>query len=124
MFEYGKAFSGFAVNDVDSARRFYGTTLQLPFTQAQGRLRLELAPQKHVLVYEKTGHAPAAYTVLNFPVQDVEAAVRELGARGVEIEPLDGPGGADGDGIFRRGGSAMAWFRDPSGNILSILEQD
>jgi len=120
MFEYGKAFSGFAVNDVDSARRFYGTTLQLPVTQARGRLRLELAPQNHVLLYEKAGHAPAAYTVLNFPVQDVEAAVQELSGRGVAFELLD----ADGDGIFRRAGTAMAWFRDPSGNILSILEQD
>ncbi len=121
MFEYGKAFSGFAVNDVNSARRFYGTTLQLPFTQARGRLRLELAPQNHVLVYEKAGHAPAAYTVLNFPVPDVEAAVQELGSRGVVFELL---GGAGDDGIFRRAGTAMAWFRDPSGNILSILEQD
>ncbi|MBF4995360.1 VOC family protein [Arthrobacter gandavensis] len=121
MFEYGKAFSGFAVDDVDSARRFYGTTLRLPLTQVQGRLRLELAPQNHVLVYEKAGHAPAAYTVLNFPVHDVEAAVRELSGRGVVFEPLDT---GTGDGIFRRGGAAMAWFRDPSGNILSILEQD
>ena len=121
MFEYGKAFSGFAVADVDSARRFYGTTLQLPLTQIHGRLRLELAPQNHVLVYEKAGHAPAAYTVLNFPVQDVDAAVRELSGRGVVFEPLDA---AVGDGIFRRGGAAIAWFRDPSGNILSILEQD
>lgn len=121
MFEYGKAFSGFAVDDVESARRFYGTTLQLPLTQAQGRLRLELGPQKHVLVYEKTGHAPAAYTVLNFPVQDVAAAVRELSGRGVVFEPLEESGG---DGVFRRGGTAMAWFRDPAGNILSILEQD
>ena len=120
MFEYGKAFSGFAVDDVDSARRFYGTTLQLPLTQDQGRLRLELAPGNHVLLYEKAGHAPAAFTVLNFPVQDVEAAVEELSGRGVVFELLDG---ADG-GVFRRGGAAMAWFRDPSGNILSILEQD
>ncbi|MFZ3415058.1 VOC family protein [Arthrobacter sp. 3Tela_A] len=118
MFEYGKAFSGFAVNDVNSARRFYGTTLQLPLTQDRGRLRLELAPQNHVLVYEKAGHAPAAYTVLNFPVQDVAAAVQELSGRGVVFELLGG------DGIFRRAGTAMAWFRDPSGNILSILEQE
>lgn len=121
MFEYGKAFSGFAVDDVASALRFYGTTLQLPCTQAPGKLRLELAPHTHVLVYEKADHAPAAYTVLNFPVQDVQAAVQELSGRGVVFEPLDDAGG---DGIFRRAGTAMAWFRDPSGNILSILEQD
>ena len=121
MFEYSKAFSGFAVDDVASARRFYGTTLQLPVTQTPGRLRLELSPQTHVLVYEKTGHAPAAYTVLNFPVQNVQEAVDELSGRGVVFERL---GETDGDGIFRRAGTAMAWFRDPSGNILSILEQD
>ncbi|MEB7503263.1 VOC family protein [Arthrobacter koreensis] len=120
MFEYGKAFSGFAVDDVESARRFYGTTLQLPITQQQGRFRLELARDNHVLVYEKAGHAPAAYTVLNFQVPNVEAAVEELSSRGVVFENLDGAGG----GVFRRGGAAMAWFRDPSGNILSVLEQD
>ncbi|MCC3282638.1 MULTISPECIES: VOC family protein [Arthrobacter] len=121
MFEYGKAFSGFAVDDVDSARRFYGTTLELPVTADNGMLRLELGPEKHVLIYPKKNHTPATYTVLNFPVSDIDSAVEDLVGRGVVFEAFEG---VDAQGVFRRGGPLIAWFRDPAGNILSVLEQD
>jgi catechol 2,3-dioxygenase-like lactoylglutathione lyase family enzyme len=121
MFEHTLAFSGFSVDDVDAARRFYGETLGLRVSEADGMLTLHLAGDRDTLVYPKPDHTPAAFTILNFPVSDIEAAVDELAARGVEFESYDG---LDDRGIHRGIGPLIAWFRDPAGNILSVLQQD
>ena len=121
MFKDTKAFSGFAVPDVEAARRFYGDTLGLRVSEANGLLTLHLASDRDTLVYPKPDHEPATYTILNFAVEDVEAAVDELAARGVETlryEDFD----QDERGIARDAGPAIAWFSDPAGNILAVLE--
>jgi len=121
MFKDTKAFSGFAVPDVEAARRFYGDTLGLRVSEANGLLTLHLAGDRDTLVYPKPDHEPATYTILNFAVEDVEAAVDELAARGVETlryEDFD----QDERGIARDAGPAIAWFSDPAGNILAVLE--
>jgi len=124
MFTTSDAFSGFSVDDVPAAKRFYAQTLGLDVTEANGMLRLHLAGGSDVLVYPKPGHVPATFTVLNFPVDDVERAVDELAARGVTFERYEGmEAGMDAKGIFRGGGPVIAWFTDPAGNILSVLEQ-
>ncbi|MFC9327672.1 VOC family protein [Kitasatospora sp. NPDC057015] len=123
MFGRSKAFSGFAVDDIDKARSFYGETLGLDVTEDDGLLRLHLGGGADVLVYPRPGHTPAAFTVLNFPVDDIEAAVDELGRRGVRIERYPGFD-ADERGIHRGdGGPTVAWFTDPAGNILSVLQE-
>jgi catechol 2,3-dioxygenase-like lactoylglutathione lyase family enzyme len=116
-------FSSFAVPDIDAARRFYGDTLGLDVRDSgeQGLLELHLGGASPVLVYPKPDHQPATFTVLNFPVASVDAAVDELNAAGVEMARFDG-GYADDKGIQRGQGPTIAWFRDPAGNILSILE--
>jgi catechol 2,3-dioxygenase-like lactoylglutathione lyase family enzyme len=122
MFENTKAFSGFSVDDIEAARRFYGETLGVRVTDVHGMLSLELAGgERPTLVYPKPDHQPATFTILNFPVADIEAAVAELRSRGVEFERYEGMTGEDG--IMREGGPLIAWFRDPAGNILSVLEQ-
>jgi len=122
MFENTKAFSGFSVDDIEAARRFYGETLGVRVTDVNGMLSLELAGgERPTLVYPKPDHQPATFTILNFPVADIEAAVAELRSRGVEFERYEGMTGEDG--IMREGGPLIAWFRDPAGNILSVLEQ-
>jgi catechol 2,3-dioxygenase-like lactoylglutathione lyase family enzyme len=124
MFEKTEAFSGFAVPDVEAAKRFYGDTLGIPVTEEEGMLSLHIAGGRDVLVYPKPDHAPANYTILNFPVPDVERAVDELAARGVEFERYpDMEAETDDRGIFRGGGPLIAWFTDPAGNILSVIEQ-
>ena len=122
MFTDTKAFSGFAVDDVEKAREFYGEALGLRTSEAYGMLRLHIAGDRDTLAYPKPDHVPATYTILNFPVDDIAAAVDELTARGVEFERYDG---ADQDekGIFRGGGPYIAWFKDPAGNILSVLQE-
>lgn len=121
-----KAFSGFSVDDIDAAHTFYTTTLGLTVTKANGMLTLELAGDRPTLVYPKgEGHVPASYTILNFPVEDIDQTVAELTARGVEFEKYEGtPGETDPTGVFRKGGPLIAWFTDPAGNILSIIQQD
>jgi catechol 2,3-dioxygenase-like lactoylglutathione lyase family enzyme len=125
MFANTKAFSGFAVNDVDEAKRFYSETLGLKVTEEsedQGLLGLHIGGDSVVLVYPKPDHAPANYTILNFPVDDVDTAVDELSARGVSFERYDGfP--QDEKGIMRGQGPDIAWFRDPAGNVLSVLKE-
>jgi catechol 2,3-dioxygenase-like lactoylglutathione lyase family enzyme len=121
MFENTKAFSGFAVNDIPAARKFYGETLGLRVSEANGMLTLHLAGDRDTLVYPKPDHQPATYTILNFPVPDIDAAVDELAARGVTFERYDG---VDEKGVFRDMGPLIAWFRDPAGNVLSVLQQD
>ena len=120
MFENTKAFSGFSVDDTDAARQFYGETLGIEVDEANGLLTLRIAGDRPTLIYPKPDHEPAAFTILNFPVDDIEAAVDELTARGVAIEHYDGM--TDEKGIMRHGGPLIAWFKDPAGNTLSVLE--
>jgi catechol 2,3-dioxygenase-like lactoylglutathione lyase family enzyme len=114
------AFSGFSVDDVEAAKRFYGETLGLKVDEENGMLQLHLGGGHQVLVYPKPNHQPATYTTLNFPVDDLEATVDQLAARGVSFERYDG---VDERGIFRKMGPPIAWFTDPAGNILSVLQQ-
>jgi predicted enzyme related to lactoylglutathione lyase len=119
MFEQSQAFSGFAVDDIDRARTFYGEVLGLEVTRGEmGLLTLRLPGGAAVLIYPKPDHVPATFTVLNFPVDDVEAAVDALADRGVETLRYEG---TDGRGIQRGHGPDIAWFTDPAGNILSVL---
>jgi predicted enzyme related to lactoylglutathione lyase len=123
MFENTKAFSGFAVDDIDAARQFYSETLGIRVEDAggPGLLTLQLAGgDRPTLIYPKPDFEPATYTILNFPVDDIEAAVEALKERGVAFEHYEGM--TDEQGIMRQGGPLIAWFRDPAGNILSVLE--
>src|SRR4051794_1799122 len=123
MLENSKAFSGFSVDDVPRAREFYGDTLGLETEEENGLLFLHLAGGHDVLVYPKPDHAPAAFTVLNFPVDDIEATVDALFDRGIQFERYEGtPVETDEKGIFRGGGPLIAWFKDPAGNVLSVLQ--
>jgi catechol 2,3-dioxygenase-like lactoylglutathione lyase family enzyme len=116
------AFSGFAVSDTAAARAFYADTLGLEVTEEYGLLTLHLnGGERPTLIYPKPDHAPAAYTILNFKVDDIEAAVDALAARGVEFERYDGME-QDERGIMRGGGPFIAWFTDPAGNILAVLQ--
>lgn len=118
------AFSGFSVDDPEAARGFYENTLGVRTEAAAGGMFwLKLALGRDVLVYPSPNHRAASYTVLNFPVDDIDAAVADLAGRGVEFEKYDGEMGTDPSGIFRRGGPLIAWFRDPAGNTLSVLEE-
>ena len=123
MFGTTKAFSGFSVNDVAAAKAFYGDTLGLRVSEEHGMLTLHIAGDRDILVYPKPNHAPATYTILNFPVEDIDRAVDELVARGVTFERYEGMG-QDDRGINRAGGPPIAWFTDPAGNILSVLQLD
>ena len=122
MFATTKAFSGFAVDDLQQARTFYGETLGLRTSEENGLLTLHLAGGRDTLVYPKADHAPATYTILNFPVDDIDEAVDQLIERGVHFERYDGFE-QDEKGIARGGGPSIAWFRDPAGNVLSVLQQ-
>jgi catechol 2,3-dioxygenase-like lactoylglutathione lyase family enzyme len=117
-----RAFSGFAVNDLQKAREFYAETLGLNTSEANDLLTLHLAGDRDTLVYPKPDFVPATYTILNFEVEDIEKAVDELTARGVTFERYDGMK-QDERGIHRAGGPLIAWFTDPAGNILSVLQQ-
>jgi catechol 2,3-dioxygenase-like lactoylglutathione lyase family enzyme len=121
MFANTKAFSGFAVDDLRQAREFYGETLGLGTSEEDGLLWLHLAGDRDTLVYEKPDHAPAGYTILNFPVDDIDAAVDELTARGVRFERYEGFD-QDEKGIARGQGPNIAWFTDPAGNVLAVLQ--
>jgi catechol 2,3-dioxygenase-like lactoylglutathione lyase family enzyme len=123
MFRDAKAFSGFSVDDLGRAKAFYGDTLGLEVSEEHGLLFLKLGSGASVLVYPKENHEPATFTILNFPVPAIEAAVGELRAAGVELERYEGDLQTDEQGIFRGEGPLIAWFRDPAGNILSVLEQ-
>ncbi len=123
MLGKSKAFSGFAVPDIEKAKKFYGETLGLKVSEDHGLLTLHLAGSNNVLIYPKPNHVPATFTVLNFPVDDVDLAVDELKKRGVRFELYDLPDlKTDEKGIMRGKGSTIAWFKDPAGNILSVLE--
>ncbi|MDQ6753663.1 MAG: VOC family protein [Actinomycetota bacterium] len=123
MFGDIHAFSGFSVDDVATAKKFYGETLGLKVEETNGLLNLHLGGGTRVLVYPSPSHSPASYTVLNFPVQDIEAAVSALAAKGIELERYPQmASGTDERGIFRGGGPLIAWFKDPAGNVLSVLQ--
>ena len=123
MFKNTKAFSGFSVNDLQKAKEFYGLTLGLDVTEANGLLQLHIAGVTTILVYPKDNHTPATFTILNFPVANIEQAVDELISRGVQFESYnEGELVTDEKGIFRGSGPSIAWFKDPAGNILSVLE--
>lgn len=121
MFTATKAFSSFAVHDIEKARSFYEGTLGVDVSENNGLLWLRVAGGSEVLVYPKADHAPASFTVLNFQVEAIDAAVDDLSSRGIRFERYEGLD-ADEKGIFRGAGPNIAWFTDPSGNILSVLE--
>jgi predicted enzyme related to lactoylglutathione lyase len=125
MLESTKAFSGFSVDDIPRAKQFYGETLGLRVTEENGMLTLHLAGDRPTLVYPKDDHEPASFTILNFQVEDVEAAVDALSERGVSFERYEGSElETDEKGVFRGGGPLIAWFKDPAGNVLSVIAQD
>jgi catechol 2,3-dioxygenase-like lactoylglutathione lyase family enzyme len=121
MFEHTRAYSGFSVDDIQKARQFYGETLGLRVSEQNGMLTLHIAGDRDTLVYPKEDHTPAAFTILNFPVEDVDRTVEELTERGVRFERYEGFD-QDEKGVFRGGGPLIAWFKDPAGNILSVIQ--
>jgi catechol 2,3-dioxygenase-like lactoylglutathione lyase family enzyme len=123
MLGESKAFSGFAVGDIEAARAFYADTLGLKVTEENGMLTLHLAGERPTLVYPKADHEPATYTILNFPVDDIDAAVDALMEKGVAFELYEGAP-QDEKGIVREYGPPIAWFRDPAGNVLSVIKLD
>ena len=124
MLDPTKAFSSFSVNDIQKAKEFYGKKLGIDITSGpEGTLVLVLASGTKALMYPKPNHQPATFTVLNFPVDSVEKAVDELNQRGVRFEIYNEPDlKTDARGISRGNGPTIAWFKDPAGNILSVLE--
>ncbi len=122
MFTNTKAYSGFAVDDVHRAREFYGETLGLRTSESYGLLILHLAGDRDTLIYPKPDHEPATYTILNFPVDDIDEAVDTLGARGIDFVRYD-DAEQDEKAISRGEGPYIAWFKDPAGNVLSVLQE-
>ena len=126
MFRDTNAFSGFSVDDVQKAKKFYGQTLGLEVSEVpemEDLLELHLGGGAKVLIYPKPDHKPATFTILNFPVDDVEKAVDELARRGVRFEHYEGNIKTDEKGISRgNGGPTIAWFKDPAGNIIAVIE--
>jgi predicted enzyme related to lactoylglutathione lyase len=125
MFENTKAYSGFAVDDIEKARDFYGETLGIKTSvldEENGLISLHLAGDRDTLVYLKSDFTPATYTILNFPVDDIDKAVDDLVGRGVELERYDGFE-QDEKGIARGPGPDIAWFKDPAGNVLSVHQE-
>ena len=124
MLEKSKAFNSFSVNDTKKAKEFYSRTLGLEVSESDGMLDLHLSGGGNVLIYPKPNHTPASFTVLNFPVDSVDKTVDELTRRGVHFEIYNEPNLKTGTkGISRgNGGPTIAWFKDPAGNILSVLE--
>ena len=119
-----RAFSGIGVDDFEKAKDFYGETLGLRYTvldEENGLMTLHLAGDRDTLVYESPRFSPAGYTVLNFEVDDIDAAVDELSSRGVKFEQYDEMT-QDEKGVMREGGPPIAWFKDPAGNVLSVLQ--
>lgn len=127
MFTNTKAFSGFSTKDIQQTKAFYKEILGLNVSEDTSMgpvlLTLHITDDTNILIYPKENHTPATYTILNFPVADVEKAVDELTAKGVKFLHYDGEMKTDEKGIFRDGGPLIAWFTDPGGNILSVLQQ-
>jgi predicted enzyme related to lactoylglutathione lyase len=123
MFRDAKIFSGFSVDDLSKAKEFYGQTLGLDVSEANRLLELHLTGGSKILIYPKRNHTPATFTILNFPVDDIEEAVDRLTELGVRFERYEGDLTTDEKGIYRGGGPLIAWFKDPAGNILSVIEE-
>ncbi len=121
MFTNTKAFSGFSVDDLEQAREFYGGTLGLNVSDENGLLDLHIAGDRDILVYPRADHTPATFTILNFPVDDIDRAVDALSEKGVRFERYE-EFDQDDKGISREGGPPIAWFKDPAGNVLSVLQ--
>jgi catechol 2,3-dioxygenase-like lactoylglutathione lyase family enzyme len=121
MLKDSHGFSGFSTNDIARAKAFYADTLGLEVTEENDMLTLHLAGGGRVLIYPKDNHEPATFTVLNFPVEDIDEAVDALTKAGIEFERYEGSG-QDERGIVRQHPPPIAWFKDPAGNILSVLE--
>ncbi|QHS63185.1 VOC family protein [Chitinophaga agri] len=124
MFKHTKAFSGFSVNDIAKAKKFYGETLGLDVEDMDGMLQLNINGGGQIIIYAKDNHMPASYTMLNFPVKNIEEAVDGLTARGVRFLQYNEPIKTDERGICRNGWPLIAWFEDPAGNILSVLQTE
>jgi predicted enzyme related to lactoylglutathione lyase len=125
MLRDSKAFSGFSAEDIQTAKKFYSETLGLDVSESHGVLTLRLAGGNNVLIYPKPNHIPATFTVLNFPVKDVDLAVDELTKRGVRFEIYNLHNlKTNKKGIMRGNGPTIAWFKDPAGNILSVIEEN
>ena len=124
MLKDTKAFQGFSVNDLDAAKQFYGETLGIEVSENPAGLTLHIAGgERNTLVYPKDDHEPASFTILNFPVDDVEGTVDALAERGVEFERYEGTEiETDEKGVFRGEGPLIAWFKDPAGNVLSVID--
>jgi catechol 2,3-dioxygenase-like lactoylglutathione lyase family enzyme len=125
MLKNSEAFSGFSVKDLDRAKQFYGGTLGLDVSMEPAGLALRVAGRRPVFVYPKDNHEPATYTCLNFPVDDIDKAVDDLTANGVSFEHYGPDFGQDAKGISRdpQGPTGIAWFKDPDGNILSLIQE-
>jgi len=124
MLKDSKACSGFLTGDIQTTKKFYSETLGLDVSESHGLLTLRLAGENNVLIYPRPNHIPATFTVLNFPVKDVDLAVDELTKRGVRFEKYDLPDlKTDKKGIMRANGPTIAWIKDPAGNILSVIEE-
>jgi catechol 2,3-dioxygenase-like lactoylglutathione lyase family enzyme len=123
MFGAAKPYGSFAVDDLAAARKFYGETLGLRVSEEGGPLMLHLADDQRIVVYPKPDHTPASFTILNFPVGDIDQAVAELTARGVPIQQYE-DFHTDDRGIYRGQGHSIAWFTDPAGNVLSVIQED
>lgn len=126
MLGKSKGFSGFSVDDPEKAKKFYGEILRLKVKEEEmeGLFSLEISGGNTVLVYPKENHEPATFTILNFPVSDVEKKIDEMVLKGIQFEHYGTKEiTTDSKGIFRGGGSLIAWFKDPAGNILSIIEE-
>lgn len=124
MLKDSHAFSGFSSNDIPKAMDFYSQTLGLELSEENGLLTLKLGGGHSALIYPKDDHQPATYTTLNFPVDDIDKAVDELTERGVVFEKYGGDFGQDERGVMRGEGPPIAWFKDPAGNILSVIQTD
>lgn len=124
MFTFSEPFSSFSVNDIAKAKAFYMDALGLEISESNGMLEIHFSEHYNVMIYPKENHTPASFTVLNFPVRDIEKAVDELTAKGVKFEHYNQPSlKTDEKGICRgNGGPNIAWFKDPAGNIFSVLE--
>jgi predicted enzyme related to lactoylglutathione lyase len=122
MFQTAKAFGSFAVQDLATAQKFYGEALGLRVSEEDGALMLHLAGDHRILAYAKPDHSPASFTILNFPVDDIDQAVDELTARGVPVQHYQGFD-TDDKGIYRGERRSIVWFTDPAGNVLSMVQQ-
>ena len=127
MFKHTKAFSGFSVDDSGKAKEFYSQVLGLDVEELEmpGILRLNIEGGTKILIYTKPNHTPATFTILNFPVKDINEAVDALAAKGVKFKIYDEPNFQTNEkGIFLGGGPKIAWFKDPAGNFLSVIEEE